>query len=388
MHFAIVQRAVIQRLVIQRAVMQRMVVGILVLSSALLLHPHIAHAQSAEPGPFPLDGFMPDVAPTVRDSAASDAVYQPVASTPSDLVHVIATGDTLTNVAQRYGVEVASLAAYNQILDYNHVIIGQKLRIPPVGVAISAPAVATLPGADGYHVVRQGEALGAIAQRYGLTLEVLMTLNDIENPNLVQLGTMLRLTADVEPATAAIQVELDVLIYTVKRGDTLSEIAQAYGTTTGQISEDNGLTDMNVRVGQELKILPPAHAATVFGVNAPEDGERRIVIDLSDQTLTAYQGDVAVLYTYVSTGKDATPTRVGEFAIYQKLETQHMTGDDYDLPGVPWVMYYDADFAIHGAYWHANFGFPTSHGCTNMTIPDSKALYAWAPLGTRVTVQQ
>jgi lipoprotein-anchoring transpeptidase ErfK/SrfK len=44
--------------------------------------------------------------------------------------------------------------------------------------------------------------------------------------------------------------------------------------------------------------------------------------------------------------------------------------------------------AIHGAYWHANFGIPTSHGCTNMSIPESKALYSWAPLGTRVIVQE
>jgi lipoprotein-anchoring transpeptidase ErfK/SrfK len=51
-------------------------------------------------------------------------------------------------------------------------------------------------------------------------------------------------------------------------------------------------------------------------------------------------------------------------------------------------MYYYDEFAIHGAYWHSNFGFPTSHGCTNMTIPESRALFAWAPLGTPVIVQE
>ena len=65
-----------------------------------------------------------------------------------------------------------------------------------------------------------------------------------------------------------------------------------------------------------------------------------------------------------------------------------MSGDDYDLPGVPWVMYYYDEYAIHGAYWHANFGTPTSHGCTNMTIAEAKALYSWAPLGTKVIVQE
>jgi LysM repeat protein len=301
---------------------------------------------------------------------------------------VIAVGDTLTNVAQRYNVEVANLAAYNQISDYNHIVIGQKLRIPPAGVTITAPAAETLPGADGYHVVRQGESLSAIARLYFLTLEELMALNDIDNPNLVRMGTMLRLTEEVEPAAHVIQPEVEVITYTVKRGDTLSEIAQAYNTTTEQLLEDNALATEAVRVGQELHIYPPADTLAAFGVDAPADGERKIVIDLSDQSLTAYQGDVPVLYTLVSTGKADTPTRVGEFAIYQKLKTQHMTGDDYDLPGVPWVMYYDDEMAIHGAYWHANFGIPTSHGCTNMTIPESKALYAWAPIGTRVIVQE
>ena len=112
-----------------------------------------------------------------------------------------------------------------------------------------------------------------------------------------------------------------------------------------------------------------------------------VVIDLGDQTLSAYQGGIQVLHSIVSTGKDATPTRVGEFAIYQKLKSQEMSGEDYVLPGVPWVMYYDGEMAMHGAYWHANFGIPTSHGCTNMTIPEAKALYSWAPEGTRVVVQ-
>jgi LysM repeat protein len=300
---------------------------------------------------------------------------------------VIVAGDTLTNVAQRYGVEVANLAAYNQILDYNHIVLGQKLRIPLAGMTITAPAVATMPGADGYHVVRQGEALGAIARNYGLTLEALLALNTIDDPNHVRYGTMLRLTEAVELPSTLTQPALTGTSYTVKVGDTLSEIALAHNTTAAQMVEENDLVSEEVHVGQTLRIFPAASAQEAFGLEAPVDGPRKIVIDLSEQTLTAYQGDVVVLQSIVSTGKAATPTRVGEFAIYQKLTSQHMTGDDYDLPGVPWVMYYDGEYAIHGAYWHANFGIPTSHGCTNMTIPESRALFAWAAVGTPVIVQ-
>jgi lipoprotein-anchoring transpeptidase ErfK/SrfK len=63
-----------------------------------------------------------------------------------------------------------------------------------------------------------------------------------------------------------------------------------------------------------------------------------------------------------------------------------MTGADYDTPDVPWTMYYSGGFAIHGAYWHNNFGTPVSHGCVNLRVPEAKALYEWAPMGTEVVV--
>jgi LysM repeat protein len=304
---------------------------------------------------------------------------------------MVAVGDTLTNVAQRYNVEPADLATYNQILDHNHVVIGQKLRIPPVGVTITEPAQAiqeAVPGFDGYHVVRIGESLGSIARQYNMALDELMALNEIAEPNIIRMGTMLRLREDIEPPRNATQPELDEVIHEVERGESLSEIAADYSTTVEQIVSDNDLASEEIRAGQELRILPPSDASVAFDVDAPLDGERRIVIDLSDQTLSAYQGEIRVLHSIVSTGKAATPTRPGEFAIYQKLKAQDMSGDDYNLPGVPWVMYYDGENAIHGAYWHANFGIPTSHGCTNMTIADARALYTWAPEGTPVTVQE
>lgn len=374
------------------ATIKRMAAGLLLAAGALLMMPHTLLAQDVAPRHVPLAEIAPEVAPVVRPTEANVRAPETMANisedvTQADVTHVIAAGDTLTNVAQRYNVTLADLAAYNQIVDLNHVMLGQELRIPPVGVTINVPAVRTLPGAEGYHVMRQGEALGAIARQYGVTLDELLALNEIENPNLVRMGTLLRLTAEVEAPAAARAAVANFVTYTVKQGDTLSEIAQAYATSTGQITKDNKLADPNVYAGQELRIYPPATALTAFGVDAPVDGARRIVIDLGDQTLTAYQGDVQVLHVYVSTGKAATPTLPGEFAIYQKLDSQHMTGDDYDLPGVPWVMYYFDEFAIHGAYWHANFGVPTSHGCTNMTIADAQALYRWAPLGTPVTVQ-
>lgn len=119
---------------------------------------------------------------------------------------------------------------------------------------------------------------------------------------------------------------------------------------------------------------------------APPDGRRWIEVDLSDQRLVAWQGDVPVLQTLVSTGRPDTPTVRGTFPIRVKLDSQRMRGPDYDLPGVPWVMYFYRGYAIHGTYWHTNFGQTMSHGCVNMTIEEAQALYEWAGIGTEVVV--
>ena len=126
----------------------------------------------------------------------------------------------------------------------------------------------------------------------------------------------------------------------------------------------------------------------VFRTDAPPDGKKWIEIDISDQKLTAWQGDVPVFETVVSTGKPGWRTLPGTFAVYRKYEETRMTGPDYDTPDVPWTMYYSGGFAIHGAYWHNNFGTPVSHGCVNLRVPEAKALYEWAPMGTEVVVKQ
>ncbi len=124
-------------------------------------------------------------------------------------------------------------------------------------------------------------------------------------------------------------------------------------------------------------------------------GEKHIYVDLASQTLTAYEGTTFVLKTLISSGKwDKTP--VGNFHIWEKLRATRMSGgsgaDAYDLPNVPYVMYFYQDFGLHGAYWHDNFGHPMSHGCVNMRAVDAQVLYDWADgpsgntLGTAVSI--
>jgi lipoprotein-anchoring transpeptidase ErfK/SrfK len=113
-----------------------------------------------------------------------------------------------------------------------------------------------------------------------------------------------------------------------------------------------------------------------------------IEIDLSDQRLYAHEGQKTVMKAVVSTGTRYYPTVTGRFKIYAKYRATRMTGPGYNLPNVPWTMYFYRGYAIHGTYWHNNFGRPMSHGCVNMKTAEAKRLYQWAPKGTLVVVHR
>jgi len=115
-------------------------------------------------------------------------------------------------------------------------------------------------------------------------------------------------------------------------------------------------------------------------------GERWIDVDLSEQRLYAYEGDTLVNSFVVSTGIWQYPTVKGTFKIYVKLRYADMSGPDYYLPSVPYVMYFYKGYGLHGTYWHNNFGVPMSHGCVNLRVSDAAWLFNWASVGTVVRV--
>lgn len=131
------------------------------------------------------------------------------------------------------------------------------------------------------------------------------------------------------------------------------------------------------------KIEPVLALADATGDN------KHIYVDLTNQKLYAYDGNIKVFDFDVSTGK-WHPTPTGTFRIHVWLRYTRMTGGDpaigtyYDLPNVPFTMYFGNDdipwywgYSLHGAYWHNNFGHPMSHGCVNMRIDDAEKMYYW-----------
>ena len=106
-------------------------------------------------------------------------------------------------------------------------------------------------------------------------------------------------------------------------------------------------------------------------------GDKRVIdVDLSSQTLTACRSGVLANQFPVSTGVRGKETHTGSYYIYQRISDAEMKSsesefapDYYDVKHVPWTQYFHNGEALHGAYWHNNFGHPMSHGCVNISTP-------------------
>jgi lipoprotein-anchoring transpeptidase ErfK/SrfK/vancomycin resistance protein YoaR len=146
----------------------------------------------------------------------------------------------------------------------------------------------------------------------------------------------------------------------------------------------------------DLRLAPdsPISAPAAPPISPPGQG-KWIAVNVTAQTIVAYEGDWPVFSGRVSTGLPRTPTPVGTFRVFLKLLADDMQGgsyalgDYYYLPKVPYVMYFaDGGYAIHGTYWHNNFGNPMSHGCVNLPTDNARWMYEWAPMGTTVVVHR
>lgn len=136
----------------------------------------------------------------------------------------------------------------------------------------------------------------------------------------------------------------------------------------------------------KYSVDPVPTSAVVAPIPNPISGTRWIDVDLTNQMLYAYEGNQMLNAFVVSTGTWQYPTVTGSYNVYVKYLYKDMSGADYYLPDVPYTMFFYEGYAIHGTYWHNNFGIPMSHGCVNMTIPDAAWIYQFASVGTTVNV--
>jgi lipoprotein-anchoring transpeptidase ErfK/SrfK len=110
--------------------------------------------------------------------------------------------------------------------------------------------------------------------------------------------------------------------------------------------------------------------------------EKWIDVNLKRQTLVAYEGTTPVFVTLISSGRNEHETPPGSFHIREKHIAATMDADTaadgpYSIEDVPYIQYFNGGYALHGAFWHAVFGYVKSHGCVNLAPWDAKALFGW-----------
>ncbi|MDM7938584.1 MAG: LysM peptidoglycan-binding domain-containing protein [Cyanobium sp. CZS 48M] len=179
--------------------------------------------------------------------------------------HVVKSGETLSEIAERYGVSVQKLMQLNSIKDADLVKAGTKLKLPDG--AKTAPRAGSGSSGAGSHTVSAGETLWEIAERYGLSVQKLMELNGLKDADLVQVGQRLKVpkaksaSAPAKPATPAKPAAPAAAgaktgrVHVVKSGETLSEIAERYDVPVARLVSLNKLESPdNLQVGTKLSL--------------------------------------------------------------------------------------------------------------------------------------
>lgn len=299
---------------------------------------------------------------------------------------------------------------------------------------------ATPTSAESPHTVQPGETLSGIASEHGVSVDAIMAANKLPSRSLIRAGQVLTIPSPLStsspsptptgvpsaspsptpnpPATPGAVASPSALptTYLVQEGDSLTLVASRFGVSVAALAAANGLsTSSYLYIGQELTIPAPgqqpvgtAMPAVPTATNRPpsptptpkpepteppapmgELGPKWIEIDLSTQMMVAYEGTTPVFSARMSSGTSRYPTATGTYRVYLKYRSQTMRGgtrgvDYYVVPNVPHVMYFFEGYALHGAYWHNNFGTPMSHGCVNLPLEAARWMYDWAPLGTVV----
>jgi hypothetical protein len=142
----------------------------------------------------------------------------------------------------------------------------------------------------------------------------------------------------------------------------------------------DGLTwgGVNWAQAEHLRIIPPEELATI----SPGVEDKRILVELGKQQLTCFEGQEAVFETRLSSGMPGMVTPLGTHHVLHKTPTTRMIGgegnDYYDLPGIGFVTYFTPKgVAIHGTYWHNDYGRRRSHGCVNTPTAAAQWIYRW-----------
>lgn len=305
------------------------------------------------------------------------------------LVHVVQQGENLFRLSLRYGTSVEAIRTANGLPDGDSIYVGQRLVIPASTQSTGTTASAATTG--GAYVVQRGDTLIGIALRYGLSVWELMHANGLSGPHLIYAGQRLVIPGAGGSVTQPVLETSET--YIVQGGDTLTQIALRYHSTAFALAQRNGLVDPSaIRVGQVLNV--PRRGT---GQPSAAQGQKLILIDLTEQHLYAYAGEELVYSFVCSSGRAPYYTRSGEFQVQSKIPNAY--GGAWDIWMPHWLGIYWAGSTENGIHalpimsdgqtlWEGYLGSPVSYGCIVLATDDAATLYDWADIGTPVSIRQ
>jgi len=296
-------------------------------------------------------------------------------------IHIVKRGETLSAIAQQYGVTIADLMRLNNLRNSNRLYTGQRLVVRPGQ---------TGPNSDLY-VVRKGDTLSTIAQKAGTSIAAIQEANGLRGSN-IYVGQRLKIPKN--SAGDGSTKSGTPVVHVVRRGETLQQIAQRYGVPLSQIAKLNGIKDASlIRVGEKLIISGNPKEVKKKAAR----GKKKFVVDISEQRCWRYEGDKLLDTWRCSTGRNNS-TKAGRFRVQSKLRKAY--GSTWNI-WMPWWLgiYWSGpvENGIHGLPWNAKtggrtwaglVGTPITYGCVMLNDKHAEILWNWADIGTTVIIKR
>lgn len=187
--------------------------------------------------------------------------------------YTVQSGDTLSGIALKFSTTSSKLAQLNSISNPNLIYVGQRLLVNQSSNSNSSSSgqssstTTNTETSSASYTVKSGDTLSGIASQYNTTVNQIVSLNQLSNPNLIYVGQVLKLknsqTTNSSSSSSSSTATTTAGTYTVKAGDTLSAIASRYSTSSSTLASLNSLSNPNlIYVGQVLKVSSNASTSS------------------------------------------------------------------------------------------------------------------------------
>ncbi|GAB4468627.1 MAG: hypothetical protein Kow00124_02930 [Anaerolineae bacterium] len=253
--------------------------------------------------------------------------------------HTVQPGETLYALSLLYGVSMENLIAANGLQEDGRIYTGQVLTIP--GTDAPAPSSPPRPPATpsgGTYTVKAGDTLSAIARIFNLSAADLAVANGLLNPSQIYTGQILTIPGAPNAASAAYAPQEASSTHVVQAGETLTGIASRYGVSPWVLAQANSISNPSLVYSGQVLTIPGRTALTT---TPPSPASRKaIVVDVSEQRAYVYENDQLLWTFVVSTGLPGLDTWRGEYTIQNKLPMAYASTWGIQMPywmGIYWA---------------------------------------------------